>query len=144
VKPQNAIGKGSSPEIIYYSANDRVAKIVLAGLLQCDFRAIYANNPYLTIIKAMQFLPKMIIIDIDKANTKGFSIIAALEKSIRTRNITILLMLPKSPPDLLDQLKQTYWDSHIEKRVTEIPVIHYPFSFAEFINKIRLVLQPHK
>jgi hypothetical protein len=53
-----------------------------------------------------------------------------------------LLMLPATPADFLDTLKETYWDKQTETRFGDIPVIRYPFSFAELIKKIEQLLHP--
>jgi PleD family two-component response regulator len=128
------------PQVIFYSARDRMAAIVVTGLLQSNYRAMYANSPYLAIIKAAQFLPSLVIIDISENDTKGFAIAAALKKSSRTDHISLLLMLPFSSPDLLDNLKKTYWDKDVREKIGDIPVIQYPFSFAELLKKINIFL----
>lgn len=141
-KAADPAGSCAGPDIIYYSASDRMAGIVLAGLLQCGYRAVYANSPYLAIIKAAQFLPKLVVVDINNANTKGFSILGALRKSPRTRGIRVLLMLPAAPMDLLDSLKKTYGDLQTEKDPSDMPVLRYPFSFSELVSKIEHLLHP--
>jgi PleD family two-component response regulator len=128
------------PQVIFYSARDRMAAIVVTGLLQSNCRAIYANSPYLAIIKAAQFLPSLVIIDISESDAKGFAIVAALKKSARTERISLLLMLPFSQPDLLDNLKKTFWDKEVREKIGDIPVIQYPFSFAELLKQIKIFL----
>ncbi len=129
------------PQIIYYSASGRMAGIILAGLLQSGFRAITTNSTYITILKAAQFVPRLVIIDISTSNPKGFAVIAALKKSIRTSRASILLLLPAAPADFFDTLKKTYWDPRSKKEMGEIPFLRYPFSFGDLVRNIEELLE---
>jgi PleD family two-component response regulator len=117
-----------------------MAAIVVTGLLQSNYRAIHANSPYLAIIKTAQFLPLLVIVDISEKDSKGFAIVAALKKSARTEHVSLLLVLPSSQPDLLDNLKKTFWDKDAREKIGDIPVIQYPFSFTELLKKINVFL----
>jgi CheY-like chemotaxis protein len=128
------------PDIIYYSASDRMAAIIMAGLVQCNYRAEFANSSYLAIIKAAQLLPRLVIVDINNPGSKGFSIVAALRKSSRTQHIPVVLMLPAAPAALLDTLKKTYWDSQMLENAGDIAILRYPFSFAELIKTVACIL----
>jgi len=63
------------PDIICYSASDRIAAIIMAGLVQCNYRAEFANSSYLAIIKAAQLLPRLVVVDINNPGQKGFRLL---------------------------------------------------------------------
>jgi DNA-binding response OmpR family regulator len=137
----NSAEKEKTPQIVFYSPHDRTANIVVTGLLHSGYPAIYAGSPYLAIIKTMQFVPSLVIIEICESNSKGFAIVEALRKSVRTKNVALLLLLPSSPADLLDNLKKTYLDRETAAAFEGIPILNYPFSFSELVNRVAFLLK---
>jgi PleD family two-component response regulator len=84
----------SGPFIIVFSPRERIRDILTVGLSQCNYRISSADTPYLAAIKASQFLPELLIADITASNTKDVLLINRMRKSVRTRHVSILVIIP--------------------------------------------------
>jgi HD-like signal output (HDOD) protein len=96
-----------------------------------------ANSSYLAMIKANQFIPDMVIIDITLNNTKDVLLVNRLKKSSRTKSIPILAIMPKSLRHFLDVAMQ---DCAVRGEPSGVSVLEYPFNFADLTRHIELVL----
>ena len=125
----------AKPAIVLFSVRERVRDILTVGLVQCDYRIIPADSSYLAAIKASQFLPDLIIIDITVNNTNDIHLITRLQKSLRTRSISVLVILPGTLRPLIQQIPV-----NPEDQGGFCNIIEYPFNFAELLAKIRTIL----
>ncbi len=116
--------------------------VISIGLLQCNYQVIETSNPYIAVMKVLQFLPDIVVVDIPEANTKGFLIVNALKKSVQTRHIPILIVIPSTPADMVNTLKEEYRDSEIADSIDEVTVLTYPFNFALLVETIKGIIPP--
>lgn len=123
--------------VIVFSPRERVRDILTVGLVQCGYRVIQASTSYLTIIKASQIIPSLIIADISCDNPKDIVLVSRLQKSIRTRHIAILLIVPKGPASISSFVKDELNARPVGKEFGVVSTLEYPFAFAEFLNKIK-------
>lgn len=126
-----------SPHILLYSSRERIRNVITIGLLQCNYHIIETSNPYIAAMKATQFLPKLVIVDISQTNTKGFLIVNALKKSNQTENIPILVIMPSEPQGLFDRIVEEYKDKDIENSMHDIIILKYPFNFTTLVETIK-------
>jgi hypothetical protein len=76
-----------------------------------------------------------VVADITINNTKDVLLVARLRKSIRTRNVSILVVIPKDLRHVLDQAMAEHGDER-----GFVHVIEYPFNFAELLAKVKGIL----
>jgi len=126
---------GQGPLIVLFSPRERIRDILAVGLTQCDYRVILAESPYLASIKTSQFLPDMVIADITANNTNDILLVSRLQRSIRTRKINTLIILPNNLLNLLDQL-----NDQNDTAGSFYHVIEYPFNFSDLLTRIKSVL----
>lgn len=74
-----------------------------------------------------------------KAHRRWYDKNKKLSRSEKTRNIPIIAMVPSEPPDMVEKLSADY-DMGNQCETGKCHVLHYPFSFAELIEKIGIVL----
>ena len=130
------LGKSrNSPLIVLFSPRERVRDILAVGLSQCEYRVIPADSGYLASIKANQFLPDLLIIDLTINNTRDVLVVTRLRRAIRTRGVSVLIVVPK---DLRPLLEQTLNEMTTDKGL--IYAIEYPFHFSELLSKVKTIL----
>lgn len=140
---------GASPAektmILLFSTRERVGNILTVALMQCNYRIIQANTSYLAMIKTNQFLPDLVIVDITPDNTKDVLLINRLQKSIRTRKIPILVIVPKTIRHLIeDTQKETANNKTDYQEKADLEVLEYPFNFADLLKKVETILAHNK
>ncbi|MBD3390950.1 MAG: HDOD domain-containing protein [Chitinivibrionales bacterium] len=135
------VDKGTGgPLILLFSQRERIRDILTIGLTQCNYRMLLADTPYLAMIKANQFLPDLVIVDVTADNTKDLLIAARMRKSMRTKHIPLLVVIPKSIRELIERLHTQESERADRSDMGLIHVREYPFNFAELLKKVREIL----
>lgn len=124
------------PLIVLFSPRERVRDILAVGLTQCNYEVALAETSYLASIKANQFLPGLIIVDLTPENTQAVHLITRLQLSVRTRNICVLVIVPRSLRHILDSISEHHTSHEVVYHVVE-----YPFHFADLLKKINAVFK---
>ena len=123
-----------------FSPREQVRNVIAIGLMQLKYKIIDSGNPYIAVIKVIQHVPDLVIIDITETEKKGFLIVPSLQKSIHTENIPTLLLIPSEPGDVLDNLTDEYIDDKKQNALDNLYTLKYPFNFADMVNKIKEIL----
>ncbi|HEX7509976.1 MAG TPA: HDOD domain-containing protein, partial [Chitinivibrionales bacterium] len=126
--------------IMLFSMRERIANILSVALMQCNFRIIQANSSYLAMIKTNQFLPDMVIIDITPNNTNDVLLVHRLLKSVRTKNIPILVVIPKAIRHFLDEAIQQISPDNAASVPASVSMLEYPFNFADLLKQVKNIL----
>ena len=124
-----------TPLILLFSPQARIREILVAGLVQCDFRVVETASPYLAVINAAKYPVDLLLVDLPLSDPRGMMIIRAFGKSKLLREKPILILVPQEPKDLLDKLFDEYIDKDDSSGFVKPAVITYPFNFAELVNK---------
>ena len=133
------------PVILLFSTRERIGNILNVALMQCNYQILQANTSYLAMIKTNQFLPDLVIIDITPNNTKDVLLVNRLQKSLRTKKIPILVIIPKTIRHLIqDALKEDAQNKTDPAEETTIDVLEYPFNFADLLKKVESILARNK
>jgi putative nucleotidyltransferase with HDIG domain len=126
--------------ILLFSMRERILSVLNVALMQCNYRILLANSSYLAMIKTNQFIPDMVIIDITPNNTKDVLLVSRLRKSIRTKNIPILAIMPRTLRHFLDESMRDGEPDASKGETTGVSVLEYPFNFADLIKRVETVL----
>jgi putative nucleotidyltransferase with HDIG domain len=126
--------------ILLFSTRERIVNILNVALTQCNYRILLANTSYLAMIKTNQFLPDMVIIDITPNNTKDVLLVNRLKKSMRTKGIPILVIMPKTLRHFLSEAMSDGDPNEQKGELAAISVLEYPFNFADLIRQVESVL----
>jgi HD-like signal output (HDOD) protein/DNA-binding response OmpR family regulator len=132
---KDASQEASKPVILLFSTRERIGDILNVALMQCNYRIINSNTPYLAMIKANQFLPDLVIADITPNNTKDTLLISRLQKSFRTKSIPVLVVIPGAIKHLIEPMKK---DGGEDTGV--IHLLEYPFNFADLLKNIESIM----
>jgi putative nucleotidyltransferase with HDIG domain len=130
--------------LLLFTPRQRISDILNVALIQCDYKVLRAETSYLAMIKANQFLPDLIIVDITPNNTKDILLISRLQKSLRTKHIPILIIIPTNIKSTLESLQKDIKESKEEKTEFITSVLEYPFNFATLLKKIESLLEISK
>ncbi|MBD3390744.1 MAG: hypothetical protein GF418_01805 [Chitinivibrionales bacterium] len=132
-------GPSTRPLVLLFSPQDRVRNILVAGLYECGYQVIDTASHYLAIMKASTLAPRAAIIDITRTNNKGFALAVALRKSERTKHVSLLLMVPSRPENILQEIAAEYEgdDAGVPSAAR---VMRYPFSFAELVAAVESIV----
>jgi putative nucleotidyltransferase with HDIG domain len=126
------------PVILLFSTRERIGDVLNVALMQCNYRIIQASTSYLAMIKANQFLPDLVIADVTPNNTTDTLLISRLQKSMRTKRIPVLVVVPAAVRHVVEPLqKETAGAAGGEGAVV---VLEYPFNFADLLKKIESLL----
>jgi len=139
--PSNGNEQTSAKRLLLFSPREQVRNVIAIGLMQLKYKIIDSANPYIAVIKVIQHVPDLIIIDITETEKKGFLIVPSLQKSIHTENIPILLLIPLEPAGLLDSIKDEYLENNSQGIVNNLYTLTYPFNFADMVNKIKEIVR---
>ncbi len=126
--------------ILLFSTRERIVSVLNVALMQCNYRILLANTSYLAMIKTNQFLPDMVIIDITPNNTKDVLLVSRLRKSVRTKNIPILSIMPKTLRHFLDESMRDGEPDAPPGEPSGVSVLEYPFNFADLIRRVESIL----
>jgi len=127
------------PVILLFSTRERIGDILNVALMQCNYRIINSNTPYLAMIKANQFLPDLVIADITPNNTKDVLLISRLQKSLRTKRIPVLIVIPNTIKHLIESIKKEAGED-VPDDAGVITALEYPFNFADLLKKIESIM----
>lgn len=130
----------NAKQLLLFSPREQVRNVIAIGLMQLKYKIIDSGNPYIAVLKGIQYVPDIVIIDITDTEKKGFLIVPSLQKSIHTENIPILLLIPAEPANLLDNLADEYMDGKTHYNFDNLNILKYPFTFADMVNKIKEIL----
>ncbi len=130
----------SGPLILLFSPREKVRSILTAGFMQSDYRIIDATTSYIAGIKANQYLPDLIIADITQNNIKDFLFLSRLERSTRTRNISVLLSVTPEVKKALDKIREEVAPAVEKNEEKRVHVIEYPYNFNNLVKKIVSIL----
>src|SRR5271157_2604877 len=118
------------PVILLFSTRERIGNILNVALMQCNYRILLANTSYLAMIKTNQFLPDLVIVDITPNNTKDVLLVNRLQKSLRTRKIPILVVIPQTIRHFIEDAQKEIAQNKSEfPEENAIDVLEYPFNF---------------
>jgi len=126
--------------ILLFSMRERIANILSVALMQCNFRILQAATSYLAMIKANQFLPDLVIIDITPNNTNDVLLVNRLQKSLRTKNIPILVVIPKAIRHFLDEASKQAAQEREGSSIDTVSMLEYPFNFADLLKEVKAIL----
>lgn len=132
----------TGPIILIFSPNNKTLEILTVGLVQCNYRVLQANTIFLAGIKASQMLPTLVVADLSNNNPKDILLIGRLKKSIRTANIPVLIISPMPIDPFVKKILMETADYNIpELKKNNIEIIQYPFSFADFVDKVGNIIK---
>jgi len=130
--------ENKEPLLLLYSSNRKIRRIIAAGLGQHPFRITESSSIYTAALKANQYQPSIIILDI-ASSFKDFLIINSLQSAHRTKNIPIIIMVSQrnffcinSNPKGRKILANIVPDF--------LQIIKYPFNFANLLSGIEKIL----
>jgi len=126
--------------ILLFSMRERIANILSVALMQCNFRILQSATSYLAMIKANQFLPDLVIIDITPNNTNDVLLVNRLQKSLRTKNIPILVVIPKAIRHFLDEASKQAAQEREGSSIDTVSMLEYPFNFADLLKEVKAIL----
>jgi putative nucleotidyltransferase with HDIG domain len=89
-------------------------------------------------------LPKAVLIDVSAENSKDILLAERLRKSMRSRNISILLITPKQADALLIRVISELALKSKEEDSGKLQTINFPFAFSEFLDKIKMLVTDDK
>ncbi len=136
--------KYTGPLLLICSPREKMRRILCAGLTQGNFRVMQADSLYTAGVKANQYVPDLVILDIAKDNIKDFLFIERLQKSIRTRNVAILVSVTEKVHRILSKTPhiETDTESSTKEEVkSNVRILEYPFHFADLLKEINSVMQ---
>ncbi|MBN1761349.1 MAG: HDOD domain-containing protein [Chitinispirillaceae bacterium] len=129
----------TGPMLLLFSPRERMREILTVGLVQCNYQILQAGTSYLAGIKASQMLPTLVIADLSADNPKDVLLVARIHKSVRTKSIAIILIVPAVPDPFVTKVLaevRELVDSEGQGAIAKIP---YPFAFADLLAKIKSV-----
>jgi putative nucleotidyltransferase with HDIG domain len=118
--------------------------IFSAGLIHGDFSIIEAATPYIAGVKANQYTPDCIIVDITHHDVRDFLLLTRLERCIRTRDIPVIISATAEVQDALHKLRAEASSGPGENGDDHVYVLQYPFHFSVLIHKIHEVVRAHR
>lgn len=141
-QPAEVKEQDNKPVILLFSTRERIGDILNVALMQCNYRIIQANTSYLAMIKANQFLPDLVIADITPNNTVDTLLITRLQKSVRTRRLPVLVVVPSAIRHIVAPLQkdQQQAQQSAEPGVGAVALLEYPFNFADLLKKIESLI----
>lgn len=135
------VGKNDrGPLVLVFSPRERIREIITVGLAQSDYRVLQADSSFLSTIKAYQFLPDLVIADITADNTRDILFIPRLRKSVRTKNIPVVLILSRGLASRLDKLLGEHVPSSRKSFREAVHVMEYPFNLAEMQRRVSTIV----
>ncbi|MBD3347470.1 MAG: HDOD domain-containing protein [Chitinivibrionales bacterium] len=129
---------GHQPLILLFSSRRRIRDILTVGLSQCRYRVIQATNSHVALLKANQFIPDLIIGDINETNIKDILLINRLRNSERTAKVVFLAILPGTIKSKLEQKLTLNENSDTH---TALHLIEFPFEFSALLAIISKILR---
>ena len=135
--------KAGSQLILIYSQRERIRKILTAGLMQANFMVIQADSLYTAGVKVNQYIPDVIILDITKSNIRDLLFLERLQKSVRTRGVSILVSVTGEVHKGIDKAHNlVVGDTSGGKMKAEsnVHIIEYPFHFADLLKEINTIM----
>jgi putative nucleotidyltransferase with HDIG domain len=142
-QPSNSEAKEpdkEKPVILLFSIRERIGDVLNVALMQCNYRIIQADTSYLAMIKANQFLPDLVIADITPNNTKDILLISRLQKSMRTKRIPVLIVVPSTVRHMINPLQKETGAHGTAPTEGPIAILEYPFNFADLLKKTEALL----
>ncbi len=130
----------TTPLILIFSPHEKIRNIISAGLLQGNYQVMEAATSYIAGIKANQYIPDLILADITKNNFKDFLFLSRLERSTRTRYITVLISVTADVRRALDKIHEEVTPVELEEEEKRVHLIEYPFNFNTLVKKINELL----
>jgi putative nucleotidyltransferase with HDIG domain len=130
----------TGPMLLLFSPRERMREILTVGLVQCNYQILQASSSYLAGIKASQMLPILVIADLSADNPKDVLLVARIHKSIRTKSIAIILIVPAVPDPFVTRILAEVKEMIGEEGQGSIEKIPYPFTFADLLTKIKNVV----
>jgi len=128
--------KNISPLILIFSPREKIRNILSAGFIQCNFQVMEATTSYIAGVKANQYLPDVILADITRDNIKDFLFLTRLERSVRTKEIAVVISVTADVKKALDKIKEEVGQVENSEEKKRVLIIEYPFSFNDLLKKI--------
>ncbi len=126
--------------VLIFSRRDETRSMLTAGLLQNNLRIIEASNSYIAGIKANQYLPDLIIADITKNNIKDFLFLSRLERSSRTKEISVIISVSSEVRTAIDKINKEAGLVPDKKSTERVHIVEYPYNFNYLSKKIKRIL----
>jgi putative nucleotidyltransferase with HDIG domain len=127
--------------IMLFSTRERISNILTVALSQSNYVIIQAVTSYLAMIKTNQFLPDMVIIDITPNNTSDVLLVNRIRKSIRTKSIPVLVIIPSVLKHFIDAAaKQAEQENADGYEIPPLYILQYPFNFAGLLIQVKTIL----
>jgi len=130
----------SHPLILLFSPREQIRSILTAGLIHANYRIQEASTAYVAGVKANQYTPDLIIIDISNENIRDFLFLTRLERSIRTQNIPVLLSITSQVKSALNTIREEAGPPPGSGEKERFTTIEYPFKFPELVHNIKQIL----
>ncbi|MDD5675018.1 MAG: response regulator, partial [Chitinivibrionales bacterium] len=141
IRAKGIAGKETGgPLLLLLSSRDRIRDILTIGLVQCNYQVLQADSSFIATVKASQFLPELVIVDITANNTKDIILIRRLRNSIRTRKIAVLIIVPAACRQLLDHTLAQQQAPKSDDTDPPPQILEYPFNFAELLKRVKTIL----
>jgi len=133
-------GPGDEPLILLFSRRRRIRDIIAVGLLQCRYRVIRASTPHVAILRAAQFVPDLVILDITEKNLRDILIVNRLHRAERTRRTAFLAVVPPGAAGTIEQIRKKREPTGGGGAEGNIELVRFPFRFAELLKKVRTLV----
>jgi putative nucleotidyltransferase with HDIG domain len=129
--------RDSTPLVLLFSPREEIRSILTAGLLHGNYRLLEADTSYIAGVKANQYVPDLVVVDITQNNVRDFLFVTRLERSIRTRDIAVLVTVTAEVREALDAIRREIAPPEGEADTAErFTIMEYPFPFPAMVATI--------
>jgi HD-like signal output (HDOD) protein/DNA-binding response OmpR family regulator len=139
-KKQDTAGHEDLPLILLFSPRPKIRSVLAAGLLHSNYRIMESDTPYVASVKANQYVPDVVLVDITKDNIRDFLFLTRLERSIRTQDIAILVSVTVEVRQALDKIYEEAGAAHGKGEQSRVQLIEYPFHFSQLKERIDAII----
>ncbi len=127
------------PLILVFSSRHEMRSILSVGLIHGDFSIIEASTPYIAGVKANQYKPDLVVVDIAHQEVKDFLLLSRLERCVRTRDIPVVISATPEVHKAITKIREET-DTIEEDEQRQVSIVEYPFHFSVLIDKINKML----
>jgi len=128
-----------NPVILLFSPKEKIRTVLAAALRQCNYRILDASSLALASIKAKQFQPDLILIDMYSGKQNYLVLIKRLATLARTKKIRILVTISSQFLVTVKQLQKEMEREEHSKENVKFQIMEYPFRFGDLLKRIELI-----
>jgi HD-like signal output (HDOD) protein/DNA-binding response OmpR family regulator len=129
-----------APLILLFSPRQKIRSVLAAGLMHANYRILEAETPYVASVKANQYVPDVVLVDINKDNIRDFLFLTRLESSVRTQGIAILVSVTADVRLALSKISEDAGSMRAGSQKSRVQLIEYPFHFSKLKERIETIV----